>query len=205
MREMWDGHVWAARPMTVVRDDPDVIALYMAIGTPWKRPVAPDGSVLRMPWREWTLADDVWRRRSFLHLVGPGEAHAAMVAFDEEGRFAGWYINLQEPLRRTAVGFDYMDQMLDVEVEPDLSWRMKDEAELQEEVDRGLISAAQAGEVRAEARRVIDRIERRAAPFADGWDRWRPDPAWVIPRFTPGWDRGARTPLEGRDVRITRR
>ncbi len=180
--------MWAARPMTVVRDDPHLIALYMAIGNPWKRPVAPDGSILRMPWREWVLADDEWVRRSFLHLVRPGEAHAAMVAFDDMGVFAGWYINLQEPLRRTAVGFDYMDQMLDIEVQPDLSWRLKDEAELREEVNRGLMSAAQADEVRAEARRIIDRIELRASPFADGWESWRPDPGWPIPGFFPGWD-----------------
>jgi len=188
MREMWGPRVWAARPMTVVRDDDDLIAVYMAIGTPWKRPVAPDGAILRMPWRDWTLADDVWVRRSFLHLVRPGDAHASMVAFDDEAAFAGWYINLQEPLRRTRVGFDYMDQMLDIEVDQDLSWRLKDEAELQEEVDRGLISPYEADVVRREAGRVIEQIERRASPFADGWERWRPDPAWPVPGFLPTWD-----------------
>jgi hypothetical protein len=28
LREVWNGKVWAARPVTVVRDDSDLIALY---------------------------------------------------------------------------------------------------------------------------------------------------------------------------------
>ncbi|MBA2556665.1 MAG: DUF402 domain-containing protein [Chloroflexi bacterium] len=28
-------------------------------------------------------------------------------------RFGGWYINLQEPIRPTPLGFDFMDHLLD--------------------------------------------------------------------------------------------
>ena len=183
MREMWRGRLWAARPMTVVRDDDDLIAVYMAIGSPWKCPRAPDGGVLRMPWRDWILEDLVWERLSFLHLIRPGEAHSSMAAFHPDGSFWGWYINLQEPLRRSPFGFDYMDQMLDILVTPDGLIELKDEDELQEEVERGLMTPPEAEAVRAEAAKVIERIRGDESPFGDGWEHWRPDPSWPIPNF----------------------
>ena len=42
-REVWRGRVWTVRPMTLVRDDADLIAYYMAPGTRYLHPRAPDG------------------------------------------------------------------------------------------------------------------------------------------------------------------
>jgi protein associated with RNAse G/E len=39
----------------------------------------------------------------------------------------GWYVNLQCPFRRTEVGIEAMDLMLDVVVDPDGTWRWKDD------------------------------------------------------------------------------
>ena len=50
---------------------------------------------------------------------------------DPDRRFAGWYVNLQKPFRRTARGFETMDLMLDLVVEVDRSWWWKDEDELE--------------------------------------------------------------------------
>jgi hypothetical protein len=36
--------------------------------------------------------------------------------------FLGWYFNLQTPLRRSTVGFDLWDQLLDIVVRPDRTW-----------------------------------------------------------------------------------
>ena len=41
-REIVHGKVWTARPVTVVRDDPDLVALYMMPGTIYKHPRLPD-------------------------------------------------------------------------------------------------------------------------------------------------------------------
>jgi predicted RNA-binding protein associated with RNAse of E/G family len=188
LREVWNGKVWAARPVTVVRDDDDLIALYLPIGTGWKRPVRLDGSRLRMPSEPWILADDVWRDKSVLHLVRPGAAHAVWAMWDRAWKFIGWYVNLQEPLRRSPVGFDYMDQMLDLVVAPDLSeWHWKDEDELDQEVVEGLLTRAEADGVKAEGDRVVRMLENRASPFSDGWGSWRPDPAWPLPALIEGW------------------
>jgi predicted RNA-binding protein associated with RNAse of E/G family len=176
--------------VTVVEDSEDLIALYMAPGTRWRRPVrVDDGAVLRYPSQAWRLAEEDWVENRVLHLVRPGDAHAVMPYWHQsDGSFRGWYVNLQEPLRRTPIGFDYMDQMLDIVVGPDLSWYWKDEDELDDEVRLGLITPAEAGAVRQEGERVVELIRERAWPFVPRWERWTPDPAWSIPGFPPGWE-----------------
>jgi predicted RNA-binding protein associated with RNAse of E/G family len=142
-----------------------------------------------MPSEPWVLADDVWRDKSVLHLVEPGAAHAVWVMWDRAAEFLGWYVNLQEPLRRSPVGFDYMDQMLDLVISADLSeWHWKDEDELEQEVVEGLLTLAEADEVKAEGDRVVRMLANRARPFSEGWERWRPDPAWPLPVLIEGWD-----------------
>jgi hypothetical protein len=106
--------------------------LYLGAGTRWKKPAPIDasedlfGCLLSGDWR---LVDAVWVWDSVL-LICPGEAHAVHI-MRGEGRgnteLAGWYINLQEPVRRTELGFDFMDEELDVVVQPDLSgWEWKE-------------------------------------------------------------------------------
>ena len=40
--------------------------------------------------------------------------------------FLGWYVNLEEPFRRTPLGFDVRDLQLDILVDPERKWRWKD-------------------------------------------------------------------------------
>ncbi|MBV8715140.1 MAG: YgaC family protein [Chloroflexi bacterium] len=89
-------------------------------------------------------------------------------------RFLFWKINLQAPLRRTPLGFDSWDHLLDLWVMPDGSWSWKDEDELEEAVDLGLFSEAEARAIRAEGERVIGRLD---GLIPTGWERWRPDQA----------------------------
>ena len=107
----------------------------------------------------------------------------------ENGReLAHWYINLQEPLRRTQIGFDTRDNMLDIVVAPDLSaWRWKDEADVANAVEAGILSGDEAAEIRREGERVIELIERGTPPFDPAWATWRPDRAWAFPELVPGW------------------
>jgi hypothetical protein len=94
-----------------------------------------------------------------------------------------WYVNLQEPLRRTPLGFDTCDQLLDLVRTRDGKWRWKDERELGAAVERGFLSNEEAAAIRAEGERVI-----AADPFPTGWEDWRPDPSWPAPALPPGWD-----------------
>ena len=191
-REVWRGKVWTVRPVTVVQDTPDLVVLYLCSGTRWKIPGGSRsqfGQLLRAG--EWQLIDLTWMWGDTLFLIRPGAAHAVHVMWRHATReFSGWYINPQEPLRRTAIGFDFMDQSLDIVVKPDLSgWVWKDEEEFQEEVEVGLFSPDQAREIRAEAERVLERVRAKASPFGDGWETWHPPAGWPIPLLPEGWDR----------------
>ena len=97
--------------------------------------------------------------------------------------FAGWYVNLQEPLRRSPLGFETDDLVLDIRIQPDRSWAWKDEDELEEAVRLGRFTEDEAQAIRAEGERVLE--ER---PWPTGWEDWRPGPGWPLPRLPEGWD-----------------
>jgi hypothetical protein len=79
--------------------------------------------------------------------------------------------------------------VLDVVAEPDLSaWRWKDEDEFAWCQQVGILAPAEAAAIRAEGERAIQALERRASPFCDGWERWRPDPSWTPAALPVGWD-----------------
>jgi predicted RNA-binding protein associated with RNAse of E/G family len=70
-------------------------------------------------------------------IVGrPGRAHAIWL-FRSEARFAGWYVNLEDPWRPWRLGFDTEDHTIDLWVDRDGAWRWKDEDELEIAVDVG--------------------------------------------------------------------
>lgn len=189
-REIYRGRIWTVRPLTVARARDDLIALYFAPGTICKVPAFTHRTdVLRRLREGWRLADYEWTRGRSLYLLMPDVAHAIHLWWlPPDWRFGGWYINLQEPIRPTRHGFDSMDHILDVVIEPDLSWRWKDEDELDDAVRLGLVSAEDADGFRAEGARAIGRLEARQPPFSDGWEHWQPDPAWPIPELPAGWD-----------------
>ena len=97
-------------------------------------------------------------------------------------------MNFQEPFRRTALGFDTMDNVLDIVIAPDGSWRWKDEEELAEAVRNGLFTAQEATDFRAWGVKAVDRIVSKSPPFHRDWEGWRPDPDWPMPELPEGWD-----------------
>src|SRR5205085_851562 len=72
----------------------------------------------------------------------------------ERDEFVGYYVNLQEPLRKSsAMCFDSFDHTLDIVIAPDSSWRWKDSDELDFAVELGLHNATEARQIRAEGER----------------------------------------------------
>ena len=194
VREIWQGRVWSARPVIVVKDTPEMLILYLPVGTPYKQPRTLDGKEVTPTTRvegEWLLVDNVWPEDGeCLRLVIPGEPYSVLCFWlEEHSKFRDWYINLEDPLRRTLIGFDYMDQLLDIIVRPDLSgWHWKDEDEFQEAQELGLISLERAREIRADGERVVEMLISGKSVF-NGWEHWNPDPAWKIPTLPEGWDK----------------
>ena len=180
----------------MVSDEPGLIALYLPFGAEWVRPVhAGTRTPLRMPEPFWELAVDSWPIEA-LRLIVPGERHSVLLLWSPGfGELLKWYINMEDPFQRTSFGFDYMDQVLDIEATPDLSsWSWKDEDELDVAARQGIMTPERATMFREEGERAIARLIARREPFNRPWEEWRPDPAWDAPALPEGWDDLARHP-----------
>ena len=188
LREIWRGHIWAARAATVVEDVHEQTTLFIPSGTTWMAPTRA-GAILRLPDEGFELAPSRYDEAHVLSFAWPGVAYAVLLFFHQDWSAWSWYVNLQDPLRRTAVGFDTMDHELDVIVELDGSWRWKDEDELAEAIARGLIPAEDQPLLRADGERAVGRIVGQVPPFHRDWTAWRPDSAWQPPVLPEGWDR----------------
>lgn len=191
-REPWQGRIWRAFSTIVVKDSPDMIGLYAPLGITIKHHVMPDGKRVKPRQKvnfEWILADQVTDKMVSLRLSIPGACYSVLLFWDLKMKLRIWYINLEDPLRRTRLGFDMSDNFLDVLIEPDLSsWHWKDEDEFAEAIELKIISQEKAQDMRAEGERVANWIQSGQSPF-NGWEKWRPDPAWKVPVLPEGWDK----------------
>ena len=185
VRHVLRGNVRFAAPVTVVQDTPELVATYLRVGTRHKRRTGPLWCI-----EDWRLSDAVWERNDVLSLVTPGAAHAVYAMWHEAGRvFNCWYINLQESYRRTAIGFDTMDQELDIVVTADRSeWRWKDEELFSRSQAMGVYSPEEARAIRAEGERVLDSMHKDQPPFSSGWEHWAPPVEWPTPELPESWD-----------------
>jgi hypothetical protein len=204
LQEVWCGRLWSARPVTVAHDDGAFIALWCPAGTRWKTATTPpmrpraatraERFVANLTRCDWVLGDFTWPGNT-LALVREGDWHEVRVAWHEDQATGvpwqpwGWYVNLQEPFRRSARGFQTMDLMLDLLIGEDRQWRWKDEDELEILVAHGLIEGALAQQLRDEGQRVANRAARNESPFCETWHDWRPDLSWTPPELPMGWDR----------------
>ncbi len=159
--------------------------------TPPDRPDPPDihrRTIENLARCDWVLDEHVWDVSS-LWILRADDWHSIWVSWRADGSHLGWYVNLQRPMRRNAVGFEAMDLMLDVVADPDLSWQWKDRDEFEEIVDRGIFAPGVADRVMTAALSVIDDIEHRRSPFDEPWPRWRPDASWEQPVLPANWRR----------------
>ena len=193
LREMWDGKIWSARPAMVVQDNPGLMAFYIPTGTVSRRRRAADGSPATVDNRirsEWILSEEVEQPEyERLKLTIPGSGYSVIIISNfGAGTLSSWYINLEEPIGKTRLSYDYIDLLLDVIISPDLSeWRWDDEDELEKIVKAGLISPLKAAVLYREGEQVVAWLQSGTSPF-NGWEKWHPDPSWHIPVLPEGWD-----------------
>ena len=183
--------------MTVVEDRDDLVTLWCPKGAIRKCASTPphrewiDSRAERLLTSlskcDWVMKDKEWDV-STLWLMRPDDWHAVWVSWHDNGEPWGWYINLQDPFRRTSRGFRTMDLMLDIVVERDRTWAWKDVDDFEGLLERGLIDLEIDKRVRDEAQRVIERIEANGAPFSQPFHDWRPDASWGIPVLPPNWE-----------------
>lgn len=182
--------VFWAFPTIVVQDRPELVVLYMPAGV-LGRNVAhkPTTKELFSP-AEIKIVECSWQRTDVLMLIVPNEAFSTYLMWETGTKNLNcWYINLQEPIRRTCIGFDTMDHTLDVVIRPDMSeWTWKDEDEFAEAQKAGSYSSEKAHEIWAEGEKAVRLItvERRA--LYEEWKNWHADPHWEIPKLSPHWE-----------------
>ena len=187
-RHFYKGRLRWAIPNLLVEETSERVVTLLVPGTVSKAPTS-YGKIgyVQQLLEGCEVGDFVWHTRRSLMIAPLDAAHTLSLHWDHaSGTFLGWYVNLQEPPRPTPIGFDTLDQMLDIWIEPDGTWRWKDWDELVEAEQVGIFTHAEAEAIRAEGRRVIDSLD---SLLPTGWETWRPDPAWPLPALPDGWDR----------------
>jgi hypothetical protein len=164
-REVLHGQVWLSTPVRVVADD-DVLAVWLAEGTPFTFPPHPFGP---HPWSH----RDRWNGTGVLQLHRPRDAHAIW-AFFQGAQLDFWYVNFQAPYRRGIDGFDTVDHGLDIVIQDD-GWQWKDREDVAGQLASGRLTSAEAEAVWVEAERVSAALDRGERWWQHRWNDWRPD------------------------------
>lgn len=181
--------VFWAYPTIVVQDTSELIVLYMPAGVLGKDTDHKPTPQELLSIDKIHISDSQWERTDVLILVVPEEAFSIYIMWETGTKNLDcWYVNLQEPICRTSIGFDTMDNMLDVVISPDMSeWNWKDEDEFEEAQKVGFYSAEKADEIRAEGEKAVRLITKERRALYEQWRNWQPDPEWDFPTLSPDW------------------
>jgi hypothetical protein len=163
--------------------------MFLAVGTVGIRP----SNYASKPYADqllegWEHVEATWHTHNVLRITPFGAAHSVDLYWRESWDFVCWYVNLQEPLRPTSLGFDTWDQQLDIVVTPDRAWRWKDAEEFKDLETKGILAPPETAAIRGEAERVVERIEAWAPPFDEGWEDWRPPREWTPAKLPSEWN-----------------
>ncbi|MEU5938120.1 DUF402 domain-containing protein [Micromonospora sp. NPDC047548] len=179
--------------MRVVADDEEGLLLWHPAGSDFARLVDADGNtqheVTVDQMRDPKLTVLTWQGYDILVLMPPQAAYSVWWFF-QEGLFAGWYVNLEEPYVRRPDGVDTNDLILDIVVTPQRQWEWKDTDEFDERIGNPLyFDSVTAAAVRAEGERLIKLVEAGDFPFDGRYTDFRPDQRWPVLRLPADLDR----------------
>jgi Protein of unknown function (DUF402) len=184
-RQVWQGRPWVGIPVCVVSDEPGLLVTYL-----------PERATFGFADGDWPGRPHPWAERSnweghgTLMLRRPGDRYSIWVFWrGEEREFECWYVNLEQPYRRSAIGIDTLDHELDLWSEDGVSWHLKDEEGVDECVADGRFGEPEAERIRADAA-AFQATCAREGPWWDlAWAAWRPPQGQGSPAFVDGWER----------------
>ncbi len=197
-QDLWGKRLVTSRPVTVVKDTPEYLALYTHPNAPFRSNTIRDRYSMPVSQRidiymemlepgVEQLEERVSGDHHVLTITPPDSWHSVWLFWTAAWKFETWYVNLQAPIRRMSRCILVRDYALDIAVESDMSWSWKDVDEFEELIDRGFFTESQISSIQTEADRMVHAIENRRAPFSDGWENWRPDANWPIPEVPEDW------------------
>jgi hypothetical protein len=148
--------------VTVLDDGHDHAVVRIHDGTTWLAAHRPGGGGRAHGWvRRWELRFAVWRGHDGTYVVPWGRWYGVAI-FTEPGTgdVAQWYVNCQDPLRRTPWGFDTMDRELDVVLPAPGTGtpRWKDAGRLARLVGSGTLPVHRACRMVSQARQMRTRL-----------------------------------------------
>ena len=187
------GRICFLNVCRVLADDERGLRMWIPAGAPYWRALTPDGRTFHDATIEEIVGAELgeltWQGAHVMVFMPPDAAHSVWWFFGEDGEFQGWYGNLEQPYARWDGGVDTVDHALDLWVEPDRTWRWKDEDEFAAVTGHPVFwTHEQAAEIRAEGERLTKLAEAGEFPFDGTWCQLRPDPAWPPLVRPDGWD-----------------
>jgi hypothetical protein len=187
------GQVWTAAPHRVLADTGEVLTMATWPGVEQLAPTtwiqwlrtgedtARQQAIPNLAAGTWELDRWRWQDTTVVSRVEAGE-YFSVHRFLRDGAPAPWYVNFERPNRRSAIGIDTFDLLLDLVVAPDLtSWKWKDEDEYAQGRKLGLIDEATNAEVARAKDKVMALVTAANGPFAEDWSTFTQNPTWPDP------------------------
>ena len=183
LRQVWQDKPLFGFPVVVISDQPGLLVTYLPERAPF-------GAVSGWPGGEHPWAHrEHWEGHGTLMLRRPGDRYSIWVFWHGESReFACWYVNLEQPYRRSAIGIDTLDHELDLWSEDGVTWHLKDEDGVAKRVAEGRFDEQEAERIWADAAAFQAEYARSGAWWDPSWAEWQPPRALVTPSFPDGWE-----------------
>jgi Protein of unknown function (DUF402) len=182
-RQVWQGRAWVGIPVCVVSDEPGLLVTYL-----------PERAPLGFADGDWPGGLHPWAHRKHweghgtLMLRRPADRYSIWIFWQGERReFACWYVNFEQPYRRSQIGIDTLDHELDLWSEDGATWHRKDVEGVSRCVAEGRFDEREAARIHADADAFEATTARDGAWWDLGWASWEPAeiPEVALPE---GWE-----------------
>lgn len=196
VEERWRGLPWAAEPHWVVVSDPELLVTWMPAGTvavrasnrdlPGTKRLTRDQRKLKALEDCQAVPIETVETPNKLHVWRPGRWSRVNLGWHPtSGIFMGWYVNFEQPIAATVTGVWGKDLVVDLLISPDGTHTVKDAADFEEAIIRGILPSELRDFFAIETGQVLAELAERSGPFASDWRQFRPGPGWETPLLPP--------------------
>jgi hypothetical protein len=190
-RDVLDGRVWTAVAHRVLADDGHQLSLACWPGCPSYVPTTwitwlHDGDdatrkqgIANMANHRWQLGAWTWEHTTLLTWIGLDPDFSLMYFRPLADGTAQWKVNFERPVRRTVIGIDTFDLLLDLAGDATGErWTWKDQDEYRQARRLGLITDTEHQHIDLARQRAIAFVEAHNGPLAHDWSSWAVPEDW---------------------------